>query len=143
MEDGWAGHSIRRRVKFTPLAGPRVWRKGPTADEPSATQPPARRRRENRLALNFFNVHATIMSQLSKNQKPTVGFQARFFLEGSEPCKFLIINGVRDNRPRKSEKTRPQTSFFPARPPRFSAKTPKKRAFFAVSTFLRARPWPS
>jgi hypothetical protein len=33
-------------------------------------------RRENRLALNFYNVHAVIMSYLPKNQKPPVGFQA-------------------------------------------------------------------
>jgi hypothetical protein len=31
-------------------------------------------RHENRLALNFFIVHAAILPETVKNQKPTVGF---------------------------------------------------------------------
>jgi hypothetical protein len=62
----------------------------------------ASRRSENRLALNFFNVHKMILPDPSKTKKPTVGFQARFFWEGFEPCKFLAINGL---QAKKSPKT--------------------------------------
>jgi hypothetical protein len=35
------------------------------------------------LTLKLFNVHETIMSQLSTTKKPTVGFQALFFVMAS------------------------------------------------------------
>jgi hypothetical protein len=67
---------------------------------------------QNHPALNFFNVHATIMSPLPKSQNPTVGFQARFFLEGSHRWQWLGINGLQGKKSQKTEKTRKQMIFF-------------------------------
>jgi hypothetical protein len=48
----------------------------------------------NRPALNFFNIHATILPGPAKNRKPTVGFSARFFVQASIQRKILTNNGL-------------------------------------------------
>jgi hypothetical protein len=48
---------------------------------PSAIHPTHSRRHEIRLALNYFNVHAKIMPQHSKNRKRTVVFFGAIFSE--------------------------------------------------------------
>ena len=63
-----------------------------------------------------------MLPRLSKNKKPTVGFQARFFGNGCVPCKFLGNNGLRDSPPRKNGKKRLYDVIFLARKAGFSAK---------------------
>jgi hypothetical protein len=43
---------------------------------------------------------------VGKSKKPTVGFQARFFWEGSDRRLWLAGNGLREKKSRKSEKPR-------------------------------------
>jgi hypothetical protein len=59
--------------------------------------------------LNFelcFIVLALMVAQAGKKQKPTVGFSARFFLEGLERRWSLRRSGLRRNKSQKHEKTR-------------------------------------
>jgi len=56
--------------------------------------PPATDSRENRLSLNFQNIHTTILPEALKNKKPTVGFLARFFVEPSIRRKTLPDNNL-------------------------------------------------
>ena len=96
--------------------------------------------RPNRnLALSFFNIHTAMMAQFPKNKKPTVGFQARFFLEGFAGCKFMASNVLQIKKSRKTERTQNKMSFFLPGPGVFSAKTPPKPPFFPVSTFFKTQ----
>jgi hypothetical protein len=54
----------------------------------------------------FFVISALIVAQSGKTLKPTVGFLARFILEGSGRWLRLQGNGLRRRKSRKSEKTR-------------------------------------
>jgi hypothetical protein len=55
------------------------------------------RRYKTRLALNDFNFHAGMLRKPAKTEKPTVGFQARFFWNGFKQRKSMAINGLRDS----------------------------------------------
>ena len=90
---------------------------------------------EIRLALNCFNIHAAILPEAVELQKPTVGFSARFFLEGSHRWNILSYNLLRGIKSPKIEKTRKKVSFFWSGPPVFLPNGPQKSLFFAVSTF--------
>jgi hypothetical protein len=53
-----------------------------------------------------FIVQAMIVAQAGKEQKPTVGFSARFFWEGSDRRLPLRRSGLRSKKSHKREKTR-------------------------------------
>jgi hypothetical protein len=80
-----------------------------------------------------------MMTQLPKNKKPTEGFQARFFGEAQILWKILTCNNLRNEKALKSWKNAKKSVFLMAQNACFAAKTPKKRPFFAVSTFFKAR----
>jgi hypothetical protein len=61
--------------------------------------------RESGRALKHFIVHVIILSHFPTSQNPPVGFQARFFLARSEPCKLLSSNGLKGKKSQKNEKT--------------------------------------
>jgi hypothetical protein len=50
--------------------------------------------------------HAAMMAWMGKNKKPTVGFSARFFLEGCDERLVLKGNGLQRVKSQKIEKTR-------------------------------------
>jgi hypothetical protein len=60
-----------------------------------------------------------------------VGFQARFFGEGPEPCKLLAIKALQGEKTRKTEKTRKKMCFFPRAPRVF---LPKRVVFGSFLT---------
>jgi len=60
------------------------------------------RRWQNRLALNFFNLHQTILPEGAQIIKPTVGFSARFFGEPSETRKRLPDNDLQTKQTTKT-----------------------------------------
>ena len=59
------------------------------------------------------------ITRSQKKQKPTVGFLARFFLEGSGGCKILFIKGLQRNFSPKSAKMQKKVFFSWAKPPFF------------------------
>jgi hypothetical protein len=105
-----------------------------TARQPDFTTKFAKSTKENvALELRSFNfepcfiVLALIVAQAGKKQKPTVGFSARFFLEGLDRRLWLKDSSLRRNKSQKREKTRKKVS-------NISAGTPDllpKRARFA------------
>jgi hypothetical protein len=89
--------------------------------------------------LNFFIVHAAIISQLPKNQKPPGGFQARFFLEGLQPRKLLNINGLQGNNSQKIEKTQNKMLFLWRELPVLLPNAVILGSFLAVKLFVLRR----
>jgi len=98
----------------------------------------ANRRYEKRLALNFCHFHARILPRPQKRQKPTIGFQARFFGEGSRTRKFLHDKDLRGEKSRKTEKGLAKVSFFSLETPVFLPKRPKKGPFLLSVRFSGA-----
>jgi hypothetical protein len=64
----------------------------------------------------------------AKKPKTYRRFLGAIFWQGSEPCNLPEINGLRDEKPRTTAKTRPQDVVFSRAPPCFSAKP----AYFMV-----------
>jgi hypothetical protein len=82
-------------------------------------KPIVHRRRVFRPFHGLLHFHALNLPELPKKQKPTVGFQARFFLERPDRWRLLRINGLQREKSRKSEKTRNKMSFCVPGPPVF------------------------
>jgi hypothetical protein len=72
----------------------------------------------------------------ARNQKPTVGFQARFFWEQPARRKFPAINGLQVQKSPKTEKTRKKMSFFSRRPPDFLPNGVILGPFLSVKLFI-------
>jgi len=53
-----------------------------------------------------FDTHDAILAYSCYFKKPTVGFQARFFLEGPGRRWWLMHNGLRRKKSQKNEKTK-------------------------------------
>jgi hypothetical protein len=95
------------------------------------------------LFLSIFSIHAMIISQPMENEKPIVGFQARFFCHRPGRRKFLQGKGLRDNKPSKSQKARPHDVIFWARTARFPAKQGRFEVVFgchAIFSFASCSP---
>jgi hypothetical protein len=78
-------------------------------------------------------------------QKPTVGFQARFFGERANPRKILSLNGFRGQKSQKHEKTRKKMVFLKRGPPVFLPNAPKNGSLFLSVRFIgrgQGRLWP-
>jgi hypothetical protein len=88
------------------------------------------------LALNFFNVHAARLPETLETQKPTVGFLARFFWEGSNRRNSLSFKLLRGIKSQTIAKTRKKVSFFRAAPAVFLPNRPKKGRFSLSVRFL-------
>jgi hypothetical protein len=56
--------------------------------------------------LNYCSVHAAIMAHRGTDKKPTVGFQARFFLEGLDRRLSLRRNGLQRKKSQQTGKMR-------------------------------------
>jgi hypothetical protein len=76
------------------------------------------------------------MPQLPKGRKPTVGFLARFFSEGSFRWKILPVKGLQNRKPRKSEKTPAKMSFSLAGTPVFLLNSLISGPFLRVKLFF-------
>jgi len=70
------------------------------------------------------------IAQVCCTKKPTVGFPARFILEGPGRREWLGGNGLRLKKYQKTVKTQKKVSFCWARTPVFLPNSPKKRPFF-------------
>jgi hypothetical protein len=92
-------------------------------------------RHDNRPALNFFNVHAAILSESAKTQKPTIGFSARFFLVRSNRWKILSLNVLCGTKFPKTEKTQKKMPFSMRGPPIFLPNRPQKGPFLLSVRF--------
>jgi hypothetical protein len=82
-------------------------------------RPTARRPRKNCLALNLFHIHARIIPDQAKNKKPTVGFQASFFVMGPISANSLNSTASVNSNHEKMEKHDRKMSFFLGGGPRF------------------------
>ncbi len=82
-----------RRAKMC-LAGRQTPRAGRTRS-PKAHVPACR-----------FDIHTAIMAYAGAKRKPSIGFQARFFLERSDRRLWLKGNGLQRKKSPKTEKTR-------------------------------------
>jgi hypothetical protein len=58
------------------------------------------------VAACHFDIHTAIMAYPGAKQKPSIGFQARFFLEGLDRRLSLIRNCLRRKKSQKTGKTR-------------------------------------
>jgi hypothetical protein len=56
--------------------------------------------------MNYCSVHGPIMAQAGTDKKPTVGFQARFFLKGLDRRLSLKGNRLQREKSQKTGKTR-------------------------------------
>jgi hypothetical protein len=101
------------------------------------------RRYDHSLFLTVFNIHAAMLPKSDQRQKPTVGFQARFFSKvprraNSRPAR--TCKGTIHEKVKTGEK---KCRFF-ARTPYFSAKEDYFRVVFDCQNIvLFARHYPS
>jgi hypothetical protein len=77
-----------------------------------------------------FDLHAAIMAHPGANRKPSIGFQARFFLEGSDRRLSLKGNGLHRKKSQKTGKMQKKvqnnfrgTPVFLQKAPIFPSKT--------------------
>jgi len=85
-----------------------------------------------------FDIHDAILAHRCCTKKPTVGFSARFFLEGPDRRLWLMNKDLRRKKPQKIGKARKKVSFSFARIPVFLQNSPKKGRFFLSTLRLKS-----
>ena len=87
-----------------------------------------------------FDIHGGIVAHLGTKQKPTVGFSARFFLEGSGTALVALGQGVAAARnPKKEKKRTAKCKIVWPKPPFFCKRGRKKGLFFCQTSGVISR----